>query len=82
MLAALAVLGACGAEPAPSATGPQLIALRTAAQPPQACMDALASGRLVPMAVTGLGLLAADGTVMAVEWPFGYTATVIDSDVV
>jgi hypothetical protein len=37
-------------------------------------MDALLSGKLTRHAQTGLGVTAGDGTQVAVEWPFGYSA--------
>jgi hypothetical protein len=48
--------------------------LKTAAEPPQACMDALTRGTLTRDPQSGLGLAAADGTRTPVEWPFGYSA--------
>ena len=50
------------------------VQLRTAAAPISACDDALASGRLVSSAESGLALQATDGTIVPVLWPFGYTA--------
>lgn len=50
------------------------VALRTQAQPVSACMDALAIGTLVASNRSGLALRAADGTILEVEWPFGYSA--------
>ena len=82
----LAACGAAGPTTAPATTAPATTApapsgedvpLLTAARPPDACMDALASGRLVATPVSGLGLLAADGSLMAVEWPFGYRAVIV-----
>ncbi len=49
-------------------------ALRTQPEPLSACMDALATGRLVADSRTGLGLADATGAVMPVEWPFGYAS--------
>ena len=37
-------------------------------------MDALAIGVLVTSAKSGLALQAENGTVLEVDWPFGYTA--------
>jgi hypothetical protein len=48
--------------------------LRTQPAPISACMDALATGTLVPSALSGLAIKAPDGTVVEVEWPFQYTA--------
>jgi hypothetical protein len=53
---------------------PPTVALRTAAAPTDACMDALIGGRLVRHPGSGLGIASSDGQVTAVEWPFGYTA--------
>ena len=50
------------------------VALRTQANPTSACMDALAIGMLVTSVKSGLALQAENGTVLEVEWPFGYTA--------
>ena len=61
MLAA-AVLAAC----AP-------VQLRTARAPTETCELALTSGSLERHPQTGLGIANGDG-VLAVEWPFGYTA--------
>jgi hypothetical protein len=80
---ALALVG-CGAAEAPSASPTaQQIALRT--QPPagpnQACMEALATGRLAADARAGLAIRA--GTdVIPVVWPNGYTAWLTDSGIV
>ena len=60
----LLVLAGCGTP----------VALRTQPEPISACMDALATGTLVPSNASGLGIRAADGTSFAVEWPFEYTA--------
>jgi hypothetical protein len=81
---------ACSAAPAattaPSATTPGVaspgalpnttpaIAITTARMANAMCMDALMTGRLARDARTGLGVTAADGQQMAVEWPFGYSA--------
>lgn len=79
-LLAIAV-AACSATPAPS-PAPQAFALRTAPVQPQACMDALMGGRLTRHAQSGLGITAADGTQTAVEWPFRYSAWIVDGRVV
>jgi hypothetical protein len=65
------VLFACGPEPSSS---PLSINLLTESQPAQACMDALATGRLVPDPRSGLGITASDGSQHSVMWPFGYSA--------
>jgi hypothetical protein len=39
-------------------------------------MEALLTGRLARDARTGLGVTAADGQQMAVQWPFGYSARI------
>ena len=56
-------------------------AIRTPAEQPQACMDALIGGTIIRAAATGLGLRSADGTLTAVEWPFGYTARIANGKV-
>jgi hypothetical protein len=50
------------------------VTIRTPAQEPQACMDALMGGTLAKHAQTGLGIADQDGAVIPVEWPFGYSA--------
>ena len=60
----LLLLAGCGAP----------AGLRTQPAPISACMDALATGTLVPSNATGLGIKAGDGTTIDVEWPFEYTA--------
>ena len=49
-------------------------AIRTAAAKPQACMDALISGRLARNAGSGLGLITPGAPPVVVEWPFRYSA--------
>jgi hypothetical protein len=51
------------------------VQLRTAPAPVSACDDALASGRLVANAQTGLAFEDQAGGVMLVLWPFGYSAS-------
>lgn len=65
-LAALALLGVVLAG--------CTVQLKTAPAPVTGCDDALASGRLVANAQTGLAFADADGAVMPVLWPFGYSA--------
>jgi hypothetical protein len=48
--------------------------LRTATVESEACMLALTSGTLARHPETGLGIAGPEGTVQAVEWPFGYSA--------
>ena len=48
--------------------------LRTAPAPLNACDEALASGRLVASAQSGLAIADSTGHVTEVLWPFGYTA--------
>ena len=74
MLFALAV-SACGPE---AATSPLVVDLLTESQPSQACMDALATGRLAADPRSGLGIVAADGERYSVMWPFGYSAAYAD----
>ncbi len=50
------------------------ISLRTASAPVQGCDDALASGRLVMSAASGLALADTTGAVIEVLWPYGYSA--------
>lgn len=50
------------------------VQLRTAPAPVSACDDALASGRLVANAQSGLAFQDQAGGVTPVLWPFGYSA--------
>lgn len=50
------------------------VQLKTAPAPVSACDDALASGRLVANAQTGLAFEGSTGEVLPVLWPFGYSA--------
>lgn len=54
--------------------GGAAVSIKTAPAVAQACMDALAGGRLAVNNQSGLGITSADGQALAVEWPFGYTA--------
>lgn len=69
MVFAVAV-GACGAESVSTPFGVDLL-VETA--PADGCMDALATGRLVPDQRSGLGI-DAGGSLISVMWPFGYSA--------
>lgn len=74
-----ALLGGCGpaAEPEPT-----VVAIPVPVQPPPAgrvaCMDALASGRLVADARWGVALAPADGRTIQVVWPAGFGARQVD----
>ena len=68
------------ASPAPSPDVTE-IQIFTEAQPAQACMDALAMGRLVPDTRSGLGFAGPDGVSNPVMWPFGYTARLVDNEI-
>jgi hypothetical protein len=50
------------------------IAITTAKVANAICMEALMTGKLARDARTGLGVTAANGQQMPVEWPFGYSA--------
>jgi hypothetical protein len=65
-------LAACQSGSVPIGGG--AVAIKTAPEVAQACMDALAGGTLAASNASGLGITSADGDQMAVEWPFGYTA--------
>jgi hypothetical protein len=80
-IAVAACSPAGSATPSPS-DAPAAFGLRTAAVQPQACMDALMGGRLTRHAQSGLGITAADGTQTPVEWPFRYSAWLVDGPVV
>lgn len=80
-----------GASADPSASGssggqPSGDSLALLTQPPagpdQACMEALAMGVLALHPQSGLGLAQPDGQVMAVSWPHGYTARVVETTLV
>lgn len=58
------------------------ITLLTAPGPVDACMDALAQGTLVPDPRSGLALATSSGERMAVMWPFGFSAHLVDTDIV
>ena len=60
---------------------PEAITLLTEAARPQACMDALAQGTLVPDPRSGLALATAGGERTPVMWPFGYSARLIDGQI-
>lgn len=75
---AAAAMASCSPAPTgtPSPSNPVATAfsIRTPAQEPQACMEALMQGRLVRQAQTGLGIGDQSGLVYPVEWPFRFTA--------
>ncbi len=78
--------GATAASPTPSATSAASTAaeaflIRTAAEVPQACMDALMGGTLARHPQSGLGI-ANEGEQTPVEWPFGYTARLVSGGVI
>jgi hypothetical protein len=77
-------IAACSstASATPGAPTAQPFGLRTAAVQPQACMDALIVGKLVKHAQSGLGITSADGQQTAVEWPFRYSAWVLNGRIV
>ena len=85
----VAALAACSAGAAPTAspapTSPagtaQAFPIRTAAQQPQACMDALMGGKLTKSVASGLSVTSADGKSTPVEWPFRYSAIQLDGRV-
>ena len=64
------------AAPTPDLTEIQLL---TEPQPSDACMDALATGTLVPDPTTGLAIASGNGERTTVMWPFGYTARLVDN---
>ncbi len=63
------------------AVTPEPITLLTEAARPQACMDALAQGTLVPDPRSGLALATAGGERTPVMWPFGYSARLVDGQI-
>lgn len=80
----LIVAAACSpaGSATPAAPSTQAFELRTAAVKPQACMDALIGGKLARHALSGLGITSADGQQTAIEWPFRYSAWLVDGRVV
>jgi hypothetical protein len=50
--------------------------LRTREKPDEVCLMALGHGILVRNADSGLAMTQANGEVMPVQWPFGYSARV------
>jgi hypothetical protein len=81
LIVAVAACSAAGSA-TPVAPTAQAFELRTAAVKPQACMDALISGKLARHALSGLGVTSADGQQTPVEWPFRYSAWLVDGRVV
>jgi hypothetical protein len=67
---------AASATPGAPASAAQALIL-TAAFQPDACMDALLGGTLVKHAQSGLGV-GSEGVLTAVEWPFRYSARLVD----
>jgi hypothetical protein len=70
------IVAACGSAAPTSSPVVPPFAIRAAQVQPQACMEALLSGRLAQNAMTGLGVVSAGGQPMPVEWPFRYSARV------
>jgi hypothetical protein len=60
-------------SPTPDAAA---FAIRTAAAPPQACMEALISGKLIQHPASGLGIGLIGSPALPVEWPFNWSARV------
>jgi hypothetical protein len=80
LLAITLTVAACsmGSAPSPSpaaepAAG-EAFAILTAKAKPQACMDALITGKLTRNGGSGLGLTTMAAPPVAVEWPFRYSA--------
>ena len=83
-------IAACGSpaatsptpSPASAATSSAIeFGILTAAREPDACMDALMSGTLARHAQSGLGI-ANEGEQTPVEWPFQYSARVVEGRVI
>lgn len=74
-------VAACGSSAAPTPTPSLEFGIRTAAQTFDACMDALIGGTLARHPQSGLGI-ANEGEQTPVEWPFRYSARVIDGRVI
>jgi hypothetical protein len=81
-------LAACGSAAAPTpspanaATGSAFeFGIKTAARQPDACMDALLGGTLARHPQSGLGVVN-DGEQMPVEWPFRYSARIVEGRVI
>ena len=76
VIAVVACSLAASATPGTPATAAQAL-IRTAPVQPDACMDALLGGTLARNAQSGLGVNG-EGEQMAVEWPFRYSARLVD----
>lgn len=84
LVVAFAATG-CGAAGAPSPTpgptseptaaaGGNAFLIRAAQAKPQACMEALITGKLTRNPGSGLGLTSPNSPPVVVEWPFRYSA--------
>ena len=74
-------VAACGSSAAPTSTPSLEFGIRTAAQTFDACMDALIGGTLARHPQSGLGI-ANEGEQTPVEWPFRYSARVVEGRVI
>ena len=74
-------VAACGSPAAPSPTPSLEFGIRTAPQQPDACMDALIGGTLARHPQSGLGI-ANEAEQTPVEWPFRYSARVVEGRVI
>lgn len=82
LVVAIAVTGCTPAATLPpGASAVEAFGIRTAPVEPQACMDALLGGTLVRHVQSGLGV-SSEGALTAVEWPFRYSARLVDGRVV
>jgi hypothetical protein len=73
--------GAATTAPTSAALAVAPFLIRTPAVNPQACMDALMTGKLVQHPMSGLGVSSPNDQPMAVEWPFRYSARIVDGRV-
>ena len=86
-VAVAACAGTASRAPTPAPTPPlatpvgERFAIRTPVVEPQACMEALMSGTLTRNPQSGRGIMSADRRPTAVEWPFGYSATIASNRV-
>lgn len=82
LVVAVAACGSPAVTSPAAATGSAIeFGIRTAAQQFDACMDALMSGTLARHPQSGLGI-ANEGEQTPVEWPFRYSARVIEGRVI
>jgi hypothetical protein len=82
LLAVATLATACSpagsSSPTPDPAAASAFLIRTAKAQPQACMDALLTGKLARNPASGLGVTPVGSPPVAVEWPFRYSAREVD----